>query len=150
MSGRPVRLLFDECVGRPVVARLMDFVGPAAPPGFEIHHVLDLAPSGTRDEDWLPPLKDGGWTVISADGARTPNRNRGKKLPRLCVEYGVTLVLLSPKVHGRKSFDKVRTIISVWDRLVEIAADESCRGRRYMLEPLGIENLGVGRLTERS
>jgi hypothetical protein len=149
VSGRNARILFDECVGRPVVARLVEFVQPASPEGLEIRHVLDLAPAGTRDEIWLPTLAGAGWTVISADGGRTPNKNRGQKLPCLCVEYKVTLVILSPKVHGRKSFDKVRTIVSVWDRLLEIATDEACLGRRYMLEPSDPENVGIGRLSER-
>lgn len=150
MSGRAAHLLFDECIGRPQVDKLIEFVKPAAPEGLEIRHILDLAPSGTHDEIWLPTLKDKGWTVISADGGRTPNKRRGKKLPRLCIEYGVTLVILSPKVHARKSFDKVRTILSVWDRLIEIATDEACLGRRYMLEPSDPENPEVGRLTKRS
>ena len=150
MTVRSARLLFDECVGLPIVERLREFVLPASPTGLEIRHILDLAPSGIRDEVWLPTLKGAGWTVISADGGRKPNRKRGKKLPRLCIEYGVTLVILSPRVHMRRSFDKIRTILSVWDQLIEIAIDESSQGRRYMLEPLNSDNPGVGRLTERS
>jgi len=149
VNARDARLLFDECLPRPFVMRLVQFVAPKAGEGPVIQHLFDFAPSGTFDEDWLPQFKDEGWTVISADGGRTPNKNRGKKLPRLCAEYGVTLILLSPTVHNRKSFDKTRTIISVWDQIVEIAADPSKRGNRYMLEPLNQDNPGVGRLVER-
>jgi hypothetical protein len=67
----------------------------------------------------------------------------------LCAEYGITLIILSPSVHARKSIDKARTILSVWDEIVEIAADPSRIGRRYALEPLNPENLGIGRLVEK-
>jgi len=87
--------------------------------------------------------------VISADGGRTPNKKRGAKLPRLCAENGVTLILLSPNVHGRKTIDKARTILSVWDRIIEIATDPACRGKRFMLEPSDRTNVAVGRITER-
>ena len=146
MSGRTAKLLFDECIGRPQVDKLIELVKPMAPMGTEIRHIFDVAPAGTLDETWVPTLKDKEWTVISADRGHS----RGKKLPRLCAEYGVTLVILSPRVHARKSSDKVRTILSVWDRLIEIATDEACLGHRYMLEPSDPENPEVGRLTKRS
>src|SRR4051794_7320785 len=103
--------------------RLGEFVRPKEGVGPVIRHLFDFAPSGTFDEDWIPQFKDEGWTVISADGGRKPNKNRGKKLPQLCAECGITLILLSPAVHNRNSFDKTRTILSVWDQIVEIAAD---------------------------
>jgi hypothetical protein len=131
------------------MARLAEFVKPNEGEGPIISHLLDLAPPGTFDEVWIPRIKDEGWTVISADGGRTPNKRRGKKLPRLCAENGITLILLSPAVHNRKAFDKTRTILSVWDQIVEIAVDPSLRGKRYMLEPLNPGNPGVGRLVER-
>jgi hypothetical protein len=89
------------------------------------------------------------WTIISADGGRKPNKGRGKKLPDLCAEYGITLILLSPSVHNRRAFDKMRTIVSVWDQIIAIAGDPLQRGKRFMLEPLNQENIGVGRITER-
>ena len=69
---------------------------------------------------------------------------------RLCAQNNITLILLSPSVHHRKAFDKMRTIISIWDRIVEIAEDPLQRGKRFMLEPLNQENIGVGRITERT
>ena len=104
---------------------------------------------GTHDEEWVPKLATEGWTVITADGGRTPNRNRGEKLPRLFARLGVTHVLLSPAVHGRTSFEKILTILSVWYPLLEIAADPSQRGKRFFLEPLPSLERGRGRLKER-
>ncbi len=150
MSGGGGRLLFDECLPPPLVARLAEFLGTEQRERIVYKSLFDLAPSGTRDEDWIPLIKDQGWTVISADGARKPNKGRGKKLPDLCAEFGVTLIVLSPRVQGRKLIDKTRTIASVWDRIVEIASDPIERGRRYMLEPLiGDDDIGLGRIVAR-
>ena len=122
MSVHEPRPPFDECLPQPFVRRLVEFVSPKEGAGPVIRHLFDYAPSGTFDEDWIPRFKDEGWTVVPADGGRKPNKNRGKKLPLLCVECGITLILLSPTVHNRKSFDKTRTIISVWDQILVVSA----------------------------
>ncbi len=150
MKPREPKLLFDECIPTPSLAQIVNFVSASQESQITIKHLLELAPSGVLDEVWVPRLKDEAWTVISADGARRPNRNRGRNLPRLCAEYGLTLIVLSPTVHNRKVFDKARTVISVWSQIVEIASDPKCDGKRYMLEPLNQENPGVGRLSERT
>ena len=134
---------------RPWVVKLAAFVKSTPPEDLEVTHILAVSPPGTPDQDWVPKIRDQDWTVISADGGRTPNRGRGGKLPQLCADFGVTLIILSPRVHNRTAFDKTRTILSVWNRIVEVATDESCRGRRYMLEPTDPNNFGVGRVTER-
>ena len=149
MSPSEVRLLFDECIPQPSFERLVDFLGPKKLEGILLKHLFEVAPPGTRDEDWIPKLKEEGWTIVSADGGKSPNKGRGKKLPHLCAEYGLTLIVLSPSVHMRKAVDKIRTISSVWDEIVTIAADPALKGKRYNLEPLNPENLGIGRLVER-
>jgi hypothetical protein len=103
------RLLFDECLGRPAVERLEQLVAMGGGEKPRIRHVLEYAPPGTRDEDWIPRLAPEGWTVITSDGGRRPNKKRGEKLPRLCARYAITHVLLSPTVHVRTSFEKLLT-----------------------------------------
>jgi len=131
-----VRLFFDECLPRAMLVRLAEFVKPETGECPVLRHLLDFESQGTFDEVWIPQIKGEDWTVISADGGRQPNKNRGKKLPCLCAEYGITLIILSPVVHARKAFDKARTIISVWEQIVDIATDPTKRGGRFMLEPL--------------
>ncbi len=115
MSLPDVRILFDECIPWPILERIAEFIGPKELENITLKHLFDFAPAGTFDEVWIPRLKDEEWLVISADGGRQPNRRRGKKLPHLCAEYGITLIVLSPAVHQRKALDKARTILSAWD-----------------------------------
>lgn len=150
MSLDDARLLFDECLGRPAIERLSQLVAMGKGEKPEIRHVLESAATGARDEDWIPQLAPRGWTVITTDGGRTPNKRRGEKLPRLCACHAITHVLLSPSVHGRTSFEKLLTILSVWYPLLEIASDPSRRGKRFVLEPLPTMVRGIGRLIERS
>jgi hypothetical protein len=149
VTSLDIRILFDECLPRPILERIAEFIGPKELQGITLSHLFEIAPAGTFDEIWIPRLKDERWTVVSADGGRRPNRSRGRKLPHLCAEYGITLIILSPAVHQRKAMDKARTILSVWDQIVRIATDESLIGHRFALEPLNSENQGIGRIVEK-
>ena len=150
MTLSEARLLFDECLGWPAIDRLIQLVAMGKGEKPEISHVLKFAPSGTRDEDWIPRLAPQGWTVITTDGGRSPNKRRGEKLPRLCARHGVTHIILSPAVHHRTSFEKLLTILSVWYHLLRIASDPAERGKRYLLEPAQSLERGHGRLSERN
>lgn len=149
MSLLPARLLFDECLGRPAVDRLSRFLadGPSDKP--DVSHLFEFAPTGTADEVWIPMLASEGWTVVTADGGKTPNKKRGEKLPVLCARLSVTHVILSSTVHQRRTFEKLLTILSVWYPLMELASDPMKRGSRYMLEPLDSLQRGSGRLSRR-
>jgi hypothetical protein len=144
------RLLFDECIGWPSIKRLAELVEMGRGDKPEVRHVLQLAPAGTRDEDWIPKIASEGWTVISADGGRWPRKNKGEKLPRLCANHKITHVLLSPAIHMLPSFDKLLTILSVWYQLLEISADSDQKGSRYVLEPTANKVRGHGRLVPRA
>lgn len=149
MSAGDAKLLFDECVGQPAIALVAQLVARGGGEKPRISHLFELAPPGTRDEVWIPQIASEGWTVITADGGRTPNKNRGQKLTHLCNFYEVTHIVLSPAVHGRVSFEKLLTILSVWYELLAIAADPARRGSRYSLEPVPSLQRGQGRLVLR-
>ena len=128
--------------------KLADLVAIGGGEKPEVRHLFDYAPSGTYDEDWIPSLAPGGWTVVTADGGRTPNKKRGEKLPQLCAQHSLTHILLSSYVHHRVTFEKLLIIMSVWYQLIEIASDETQTGNRYLLEPQ-LPVRGRGKLTER-
>ena len=132
-----------------LLAWLAEMVRPAQGQGPVLAHIIDLSLAGLFDEDWVPLFLRTKCTIISADGGRQPNKNRGRKMTQLCVELGITPIVLSPSVHPRKVQYKAKTLLSVWDQVVAIGADPLARGNRYMIDPSDAENPEVGRITQR-
>jgi hypothetical protein len=133
------RLLFDECIGKPIVVcfgRLLELAHDDEKA--ELTHVLDFQKQGIWDEVWVPQIKSEGRIVITGDGGRG-GVSKGEKLPRLCARYGITHVILSPKMHVRKSFRKMISVLSVWHQIITL--NEVDPGSRHFLEPLG-DNTG--------
>jgi hypothetical protein len=114
------KFLFDENFGLPAIQRLRTFLSASADEESfpEIRHVLEYHDSGARDIEWIPKMAEEGWIVISAD--RGKKSSGGEKLPKICVQYGITHVLLSASVHHRPTFDKMMTVLSVWADLSEL------------------------------
>ncbi len=84
MNPTTARFLLDECLGKPIIEPLSKLIGMGKGEKPEVRHVLEFTAMGTRDEVWIPQIAREGWTVITVDGGRTPNKQRGEKLPRLC------------------------------------------------------------------
>lgn len=89
-----IKLLFDECVGRPLVEGLARYFS-LDPEGLEIAFVGTLFP-GQPDAVWLPHAAAGEWIIVSADRGKT---NNGVKLPRVCVELGLRHILFSSQLE---------------------------------------------------
>lgn len=108
----------------------------------ELTHILDVyQQQGTQDDVWVPYIARGGFIVVSGD----LGRSGGPKLPKLCVQYGVTHVLLSPAMGSRKSLEKLLSILSVWYELLALANESP--GSRFQLEPNGS---GKGKLIKKA
>ena len=152
MTPSGIRFLFDENFGKPLVLTierlLLDF-GHAEDQA-TVRHVLDFQQQGIWDEEWIPRLATEKWTVVAADLGRRGGLKKGRKLPGLCIEYGLTHFLLSSAVHTRKSFRKLLTILSVWHELISLARDAP-PGSRFLIEPSGPsrEAWARGKVTER-
>ncbi|MFH1108521.1 MAG: hypothetical protein V1790_04885 [Planctomycetota bacterium] len=119
---KPIRLLFDECIGKPIMEQLAQAV-QYSHEDIEFKHLLDFQSQGIPDSDWIPQKANEGWILISTDrGKKTGagGAGHGKALPMLCRRFGMTHVLLSAKVHAKKQFDKMRAILDVWDDLVRV------------------------------
>ena len=78
MNLKDAKIVFDECIPTPILMRVKEFVYPGEIDGPTICHLFDLFTSGTLDEDWTPRFKNEGWTVISADRGRKPQKDKGK------------------------------------------------------------------------
>jgi hypothetical protein len=134
------KLLFDECVGKPIVDHIASLLALARiEEKAELSHILEFQAQGVWDEVWIPKIKAEGRIIVTGDGGRKRGAGKGEKLPRLCATREVTHVILSPQVHGRRQLRKLITILSVWHELIGLA--EVPAGSRYFLEPLG-ENTG--------
>lgn len=125
--SEPLKFVFDECLGRPIVeaiARLVEF-HPAKP---VVKHLLELFPVTQPDAEWIPKLANDGYIVISTDRGKS---NFGAKLPHVCRESGAIHVLISAALHKRKQFEKARAVLAVWTDLM--ALDLAEPGSRFVL-----------------
>ena len=131
--NNPPKLLFDECVGKPLVEMLRELLAMAVEENHaEVQHILDIYnQQGTKDDDWIPFIGSHGYIVITQD----LGRSAGAKLPKLCVDYGITHVLLSPSMGRRKKLEKLLSILSVWYDLIGLAGEAP--GSRFQIEPNG-------------
>jgi hypothetical protein len=127
------KILFDECIGRPHIQHLANFVAISDEATAEIKHVLDFQPQGVWDETWIPRIKDEGWVVITQDKSRFSG-GKGTPLSRVCLANGITHVIFSRRIGERRSFNKMMTVLNVWYEIIAIA--QQPRGQRYVLEPL--------------
>lgn len=125
-----IRILFDECVGTPVleaIKRVFDLFEL----NVEVKHIRDFQMNGVADEQWIPQIAAEGWIIITADRGKCGGSTQ--KLPRICLEYKLTHVILSSAVHHQKTADKAASIISVWRKLVE-AVSTATPGTRFSLQ----------------
>jgi len=140
--------LIDECLGRPHITTLKTLVENQHDEQSRpvIEHLLNLVQEeGVWDEVWVPTIAHDGWILISGDKSRF-RRGKGEPLSRVCAAYGVTHVLLSAAVNGRKTFDKLLTIASLWYQILALVNEP--RGSKFMIEPIGNkpEDRGRGKL----
>lgn len=121
--------MFDECVGKPILMELAGFQQFSAYQ-FELEHILDKRKQGVKDEDWIPELDPNEWIVITGDRGKG-GLKKGKKLPRVCQECGITYIALGASAHDLKTDKKLVAIESVWDEIGRIAGEPP--GQAYLL-----------------
>ena len=103
-------------------------------------HVAKYFEAGRKDNEWIPAIaSEGNWIVISSDRGR--RANDGGKLPALCVQYKVTHVLLSAKLHAKSSQIKRAAFVLVWPQIV--ATHSAVPGSRFILRYKQFAETGV-------
>jgi hypothetical protein len=124
--SQPIKLLFDECLGKPLladVARLLEWDEPKP----TIQHLLEYFESGTCDSVWIPKIANDGWVILTSD--------RGKKgqvkLPAICRAYKITHILMGPSILKLKQVEKASVILAVWHDIKRCA--DAPQGSRYLL-----------------
>lgn len=124
MTEKTAKLLCDENVPYKVVGTLACLIEPLKLQ-VELRHLKDVVGLGQKDEVWLPKVKNEGWTVLTGDSGRCGFK-KGQPLPKICVECGISLVVMSPKVHELPMEKKILVIISVFPEIVRIASAVTC------------------------
>lgn len=119
MSNKP-KLLFDECIGHPLVTQLIDVSVKFGPQEVDISHVIWLEFGGRNDDEWIPEIANENWVIITGDSGKRKKPGRGEKLPIVCAMYGVTYVTFSTAVNSCSSFHKLNVILNHWDRLLTL------------------------------
>lgn len=128
----PLRLLFDECIGWPVVDQLANLVAFDSAE-YELEHAIRLGFGGVKDEIWIPQIADDGWLIITGDDGKRRKAGSGEKLPVVCRQCGVTYAVLSRSVRKLHSFQKVRVLLAVWESLASMR--EAPRGSGFSIRP---------------
>jgi hypothetical protein len=126
--SEPIKLLFDECLGKPLLEDIKQLLSWDEPKPV-INHILDYFKSGICDSEWIPQVADGGWIIITSDRGKNSNRN---KLPGICLHYKITHILLSVSVLKLKQNQKANAIISVWEDIKK--SNEAPKGSRFLLQ----------------
>lgn len=130
MSQR-IKLLFDECIGAPMMEQLKSLIEQSSTESVDFKHLLEFQQQGVEDKDWLPQKAKEGWVLITADRGRPTGSQQGGNLPRLCRTYQMTHILLGPSIHKKKQFDKMRALLAVWDDV--IIACRAKPGTRFVI-----------------
>jgi hypothetical protein len=93
-------------------------------------HLKDIFEQGSPDEVWLPQLaQDKNWVVITMDVGKD-KAQRGH-LPSLCLELGLTHILLSPGINRRNNAFRFELLCKLWPAIMKAA--EGPRGLRYTI-----------------
>lgn len=126
----PKKLLFDECVGAPLVVHMRGVIG--LPTDIVLAHVIPMGFGSMNDDVWIPKIATDGWLVVTNDRGSRKKAGKGEKLPIVCAAYRVSYVALSPTVGDYNSLDKYRVIMEMWDSLV--ACTQAPRGTAFTLK----------------
>ena len=121
------KFIFDENIGSKVVKAIQAVLSFHKNKS-EVKYIFDFYPSGVPDNEWIVGL-DNDWIIITADRAR---KYGGGKLPLICKEKSISVILLSSSMHNQNQFYKVRAIIYLWDKFLEI--DSKPRGTQFLLK----------------
>ena len=125
---RPRRFLFDECIGMPIMVTIHQLVYSE----LTFDHICEKHFSGVKDEDWIPKLPDDKYHYVVISGDAGKNSIRGKKLPELCREHGVTHVILSPTLSQKPSSHKQAAITEHWSSIETL--HDATPGSRFQLQ----------------
>ena len=127
MNGS-IKLLFDECLGKPLLKDVQKLLAWDDPPP-EFGHLLDYFTQGVCDSVWIPLVAKDGWVIITADRAK---KSKKIKLPEICLNFKITHILLTGSIVRLKQSQKANAIIAVWEDIKKCPT--APKGSRFNLQ----------------
>jgi hypothetical protein len=130
---RSIKLLFNECLGKPVVLTgLKSLIEATTTVKFEFAHLQDYYEQGVKDKDFIPEMASHGWIMVTADRGGRRRRRRDDVLPFLCRQFGMTHILIGATIHAKPQREKAIALATVWEDIVNEVAT-SREGSRWIL-----------------
>jgi hypothetical protein len=115
----PLKLFFDENMSSLLATELFDFY-KIDYPDLVIKHLRDFTRASSPDPKWISLLsKEPGWVVISGD--RGVNSTQDLKLPLICKQYSISLIMLTGGAVKRGKASQRQSIVGVWDEIVSFS-----------------------------
>jgi hypothetical protein len=111
----PLKILFDENFGEPLVTALAEIIGSFHDEPCKVRHIFQVIPAGGKDDVWIPKIAKDGWIVISADRGK---EGGSVKLPDICWRNKVTHFIASKSICNAKRFERLRVIITAWPTIL--------------------------------
>jgi hypothetical protein len=125
--SQPVKLLVDECIGRPLMESMRNMLNWDSPAP-TIHHLTSYFVPGEADDVWIPKIAGDGWMILTGDKG-----SRGRaKLPKICRQYKITHIITSSAVSKMKQMDKVAAIVAVWGAIKQDCPPAPAGSRFYL------------------
>lgn len=106
--------------------------------GITIALMTDKYRSGIADEQWIPGIaSEKDWVIITQDKGKKPKEKgltarNNNKLPRLCLEYCVTHILVAQSIARMQVLDKCNAIGFAWSKILLVG--NYPQGSRFSLK----------------
>jgi PIN like domain len=114
-----LKLFFDENISSILANELFEFYKTDYPQ-LSIKHLRDFTRADSKDPVWIELLsKEPGWIVISAD--RGINSKPSEKLPMICKQYSISLIMLTSAAQKRGKAEQKQIIVNVWSEIVKFS-----------------------------
>lgn len=127
--------MFDETFGEPVARAALGLLEYDSTITIEPAFMRKWIGEGVKDNVWAKRAGKEGWFVLTCDRGKTQD---GAPLDLLLPYHGVSAAFLTPTLHGRKQFEKLRAVLSLWPKIMRGATGPS--GIRYSMGIRAVHN----------
>ncbi len=138
-----MKLLFDANVSQHAVKLLIDLLSVCREEG-ELRHLVEDFPLSTPDSGFIRTYAEQGYLIVTGNSGKQSGQK--DQLLKICMAEGATHVLFTGRLQQRRTFDKMRAVITAWPEIVEAAnapAGSRCklqqRGKSFSLQSFSLK-----------